>query len=148
MAFQRGDQIVYVPDHAASSDDPDCELGFVTSVKGDNVFCRFWFRDRPGILRTLSSSEIAQPGNLVLQREPVIIPGQIEVILAFIESGTPIVAWCERCKIELDWRKVPEQWHYDPLFEAWRHKCAKHSESALPVESKGVRGRKKLFLDC
>lgn len=59
LSFERGDQIVYVPTHAnGDQDHADCEYGFVTSVSSNGtVFCRFWHKGQPGVLRTVSNSE-------------------------------------------------------------------------------------------
>lgn len=56
--MKRGTQIVYVPHHAGGDlDHPDCEEGFVTSVRGDTIFCRYWSQYRPPGLRTRWNSE-------------------------------------------------------------------------------------------
>ena len=56
--FERGQQIAYVPMHAAGDlTHPDVEFGFVTSVRGDTVFCRYWSKHSLGELRTKANSE-------------------------------------------------------------------------------------------
>ncbi len=55
--MKRGDQIIYVPDHAVFSGTNELEAGFVTSVKGDVVFCRYWNKFDPNVLRTTANSE-------------------------------------------------------------------------------------------
>lgn len=53
-----GDQIIYVPSHARGDIyHRDSDAGFVTSVFVDVAFCRYWDKDNPTILRTLSLSE-------------------------------------------------------------------------------------------
>ena len=51
-------QIKYTPTHAEGvPDHPDIEYGFVTSVKGDTIFCRYWSKHNPDDLRTTANSE-------------------------------------------------------------------------------------------
>ena len=70
MAHQltRGQQIAYIPTHARHSTGvastqwairhhPDVEFGFVTSQRGDTIFCRYWRKGHLGDLRTLVNSE-------------------------------------------------------------------------------------------
>jgi len=65
--IQCGTQIIYVPDHADQDEDhPDCERGFVTSVRGDVAFCRYWSKFHSG-LRTVSNSEATPIRNLVIR---------------------------------------------------------------------------------
>ena len=55
--FKKGDQVAYIPTHAdGDTNHPDVEYGFVTSVKGDTVYCRYWAKYWNG-LRTRSCSE-------------------------------------------------------------------------------------------
>lgn len=57
-SLKRGTQIIYVPTHAEGiPDHPDREPGFVTSVRGDHAFCRYWSKYTPGDLRTKANSE-------------------------------------------------------------------------------------------
>jgi len=61
----RGVQVVYVPRHANGNiDHPDCEQGFITSVRGSTAFCRFWSKTHEG-LRTESCSESVHISDLV-----------------------------------------------------------------------------------
>lgn len=56
--IQRGTQIAYIPGHADGNiNHPDVEFGFVTSVKEDMAFCRFWSKTDRNQLRTLANSE-------------------------------------------------------------------------------------------
>lgn len=58
MKLERGTQIAYVPTHAGGNlYHPDVEFGFVTSVKKDVAFCRYWSKYSPGELRTKANSE-------------------------------------------------------------------------------------------
>lgn len=66
MEFKRGDQIIYIPSHADGPDHKDSEEGFVTSVRGDSIFCRYWSKHDRNILRTLANSEATSPEDLIL----------------------------------------------------------------------------------
>ena len=67
--FERGQQIAYVPTHAAGDlTHSDVEFGFVTSVRGDTVFCRYWSKHSPGELRTKANSEGADRRLIVLHQ--------------------------------------------------------------------------------
>lgn len=58
MKLKKGMQIAYIPNHADGDvDHPDVEFGFVTSVKGDTVFCRYWRSKDSPELRTKTNSE-------------------------------------------------------------------------------------------
>ena len=59
MTHKPGDQIAYVPIHAQGDiDHKDVEYGFVSSDKGDYVFCRYWRNGQNGLaLRTTANSE-------------------------------------------------------------------------------------------
>jgi hypothetical protein len=65
MKFQRGDQIIYIPNHADGPNHPDAETGFVTSVNEKFVFCRYWSKQYPGQLRTVANSEATPSENLI-----------------------------------------------------------------------------------
>ena len=65
MEFKRGDQIIYVPDHAHGPGHKDSEEGFVTSVNDEVVFCRYWNKNNDKILRTLANSEATSPRDLI-----------------------------------------------------------------------------------
>ncbi len=67
MILTRGTQIIYVPNHAEGDvNHPDCEEGFVTSVKGDVAFCRYWLMANPQVLRTKLCSEATPVSNLAV----------------------------------------------------------------------------------
>jgi hypothetical protein len=70
--FRPGQQIAYVPTHAAGDlTHADVEFGFVTGPAGDAAFfCRYWRPGRPGELRTVANSE-ATPADLLISRESV-----------------------------------------------------------------------------
>ncbi len=65
--FKAGDQIAYIPDHAEGDIlHDDVEFGFVTSQAGKrSVFCRYWIKGLPGVLRTVANSEATPIENLV-----------------------------------------------------------------------------------
>ena len=79
-----GLQIVYVPQHADGVDHKDAEAGFITSVRGDVAFCRYWSRYSPGELRTKANSEGAPIRHLVAKdtRSQEDVWGQLETIWA------------------------------------------------------------------
>lgn len=53
-----GTQVVYMPQHANEDPNhPDCEEGFVTSVKGGHAYVRYWSKTHQG-LRTLANGEL------------------------------------------------------------------------------------------
>ena len=63
-----GTQVVYVPMHADGDENhPDCEAGFVTSIRGEAAFCRYWSKHYPGELRTKANSELTPLNCLVIQ---------------------------------------------------------------------------------
>ena len=65
--FQPGDQIIYIPTHADNDPDhPDCEFGFVTSIRSNNVFCRYWSKIDQKLVRTNANSEATNPRDLYL----------------------------------------------------------------------------------
>ena len=64
--FEQGTQIAYIPNHADGDiNHPDVEFGFVTSIRGNVCFCRYWTKGHLGILRTTANSEGTWSGNLV-----------------------------------------------------------------------------------
>jgi hypothetical protein len=66
MTLKRGTQIAYIPMHC--NDDlfhPDVEYGFVTSVRDDVAFCRYWSKFTSGHLRTQANSE-ATPIDMIV----------------------------------------------------------------------------------
>ena len=64
--FQRGDQVVYVPNHAGKDmSHPDVEYGFVTSLNSaGDAFVRYWRNGQLGTLRTVANSECTPIDNL------------------------------------------------------------------------------------
>lgn len=59
-------QVAYIPTHAEGDiTHPDVEFGFVTSLRKDAAFCRYWKKGIPGQLRTLANSELTPLENLV-----------------------------------------------------------------------------------
>ena len=36
-----GAPVLYVPDHAQDQDHPDCEVGFISTVRNGNIWARF-----------------------------------------------------------------------------------------------------------
>lgn len=80
--FQPGEQIAYVPSHAEGDiNHPDVEFGFVTSQRGDTVFCRYWRRDMTD-LRTKANSEGTPIENLVrhVSVSPQRVRGMLDLI--------------------------------------------------------------------
>ncbi len=66
--FERGDQIAYIPSHAEGDiRHKDVEFGFVTSVNEMTVFCRYWNKYCPGLLRTTANSE-ATPRSCLIRK--------------------------------------------------------------------------------
>ena len=58
LDFKRGDQIVYIPEHANGYRcHADSDFGFVTSVRADTVYCRYWSKHSCDELRTKTCSE-------------------------------------------------------------------------------------------
>ncbi|MBD3260428.1 MAG: hypothetical protein GF334_01900 [Candidatus Altiarchaeales archaeon] len=69
--MQLGTQIIYVPMHADGDiNHPDCEAGFVTSVRGDTVFCRYWSKYHPNELRTKANNE-GTPLSRIVEKDTV-----------------------------------------------------------------------------
>ena len=84
--FYRGQQIVYIPNHAnGDKGHPDCERGFVTSANEQTVFCRFWHRSDPGILRNRSNSESCRVEDV--ESEPDYIPQEV------VDAWLTIIDW-------------------------------------------------------
>lgn len=62
-----GTQIIYIPNHALGDIHHEAaEKGFVTAVKSDGAFCRFWSKTSPKELRTTANSEFCKYENLVV----------------------------------------------------------------------------------
>ena len=82
--MKQGTQIAYIPRHAKGKiTHPDVEFGFVWKVQGNCVFCRYWRKGFPGILRTTANSESA-PSDMVVKYELVpqwVVDGAIAMIL-------------------------------------------------------------------
>ena len=56
--YKPGMQVAYIPQHADGDiAHYDVEFGFVTSVRGDTVYCRYWRKGKLDQLRTMSCSE-------------------------------------------------------------------------------------------
>ena len=88
----RGVQIVYVPDHAEGDlKHPDCEEGFVTSIKGRVVFCRFWHKQYPDELRTKGCSEGADLSNIFVH----VSRPESQVEKALRRYCAPVLKWGE-----------------------------------------------------
>lgn len=64
--MKKGDQIVYMPDHADGPNHPDAEFGFIMSLTpdGKGAFCRYWRKGNLGKLRTIANSERTDWRNL------------------------------------------------------------------------------------
>lgn len=63
-----GTQIAHVPMHAHGDiKHPDVEFGFITGISNDirTVFCRYWLKNHPGKLRTVSCSEPTDVDDIV-----------------------------------------------------------------------------------
>ena len=86
--IKRGMQIVYVPRHALGDMyHPDAERGFVTSIKDNVAFCRYWHNGKVGEkvgLRTTANSEATHIDDLVLHdsRPQFVINKLLEAIEA------------------------------------------------------------------
>lgn len=64
--FNRGDQIMYIPNYAKNDlFHLDREFGFVTSHRGDVIFCRYWSTYNPNRLRTIANSERTHVRDLI-----------------------------------------------------------------------------------
>lgn len=84
--LKRGTQIIYVPDHAAGNHaHPDCERGFVTSVKEDLgiAFCRYWRKDLND-LRNKDDDKITLMENLELLNS--VPQSRVRATLAIIDA--------------------------------------------------------------
>lgn len=83
MTLKRGTQIAYIPTHANGDiEHPDVELGFVTSVRDDVAFCRYWSKYSPDELRTKANSE-ATPIDMVVEHvsvHPLVVESALQVI--------------------------------------------------------------------
>jgi hypothetical protein len=90
LKLKPGDQFVYVPSHAQGDlEHPDCEQGFVTSVRKHNVgaivFGRYWSNLNRDRIRTCSTSEAASACFLV--KKDTHDQEVVQEILESIERG-------------------------------------------------------------
>jgi len=84
--FMRGDQIIYIPTHAKGDPDhADCEHGFVNSVTTKGVFCRYFWKDKIGILRTRRNSERSSPSDLIHSTSSLIPQEVVDAWLTIID---------------------------------------------------------------
>jgi len=85
--FKAKDQIIYIPRHAEGNiNHPDVEFGFVMTGGLDYVFCRYWIKGQPGVLRTTSCSERTPVS--CLHRYNKCLSGEIDQVYAGIEKET------------------------------------------------------------
>ena len=81
--LKRGTQIVYIPTHANNDiQHSDVQFGFVTSVRDDVAFCRYWRKHSLGELRTKANSE-GTPIDMLVERRsvhPVIVASALQFI--------------------------------------------------------------------
>ena len=101
--FERGDQIAYIPHHVSGDvEHPDVELGFVTSVDGDRVWCRFWRKGEIGKLRTIANSELVMQSDLVHYQS--VSRDQVESALDSIaEADAAYFLNIKRDPVKLEW---------------------------------------------
>lgn len=70
--MKAGTQIAYIPLQARTlnpsdaAKHPDTEFGFVTSEGKGIHFCRYWQKQKPGVLRTTANSK-ATPNDRIMQ---------------------------------------------------------------------------------
>jgi hypothetical protein len=86
--IKKGTQIAYVPDHANNDlKHKDVEFGFVMSgpIIAGMVFCRFWYRGRPGKLRTVSNSEMTSIKHIVEVKS--VHPDVVDATIKLIEEA-------------------------------------------------------------
>jgi hypothetical protein len=85
--FKRGDQIVYIPQHAKG--DPghaDCEHGFISCIDDDGaIYCRYFSKTNIGILRTRANSEATPLGGLIHSPASLIPQEVVDAWLTIIE---------------------------------------------------------------
>jgi hypothetical protein len=94
--LKEGTQVIYVPRHADGKiTHPDCQYGFVTSLRGDLIFCRFWRegtykpfddQEKSPELRTTANSEACDRETLVVM--DYIQQRHIDKTLRAIKDGT------------------------------------------------------------
>lgn len=82
-----GTQIAYVPCHAEGDvNHPDVEFGFVTSEQeGFFHFCRYWYKNRFGELRTKANSELT-PTECLVKYESV-SQALVDELLGRLKNG-------------------------------------------------------------
>ena len=86
IGVKRGTQILSVPSHAEGNlDHPEVQAGFVTSVRGEHVYCRYWRKDLSE-LRTKANSECTPI--YVLYAVDTVPQARVEAALIEIEEGT------------------------------------------------------------
>lgn len=79
----RGTQVLYVPRHAhGNTQHPDVEAGFVTAVRADVAYCRYWSKHSPGELRTKANGEATLIDMIVIR--DTVPPQQVAKALATI----------------------------------------------------------------
>lgn len=84
MYLKRGTQILYIPEHADGNEaHPDVEAGFVTSVRRQVAFCRYWKKNLVD-LRTKSCSERTEMEDLVV-KDSVPVKQVIEALMSIEE---------------------------------------------------------------
>jgi len=102
--FERGDQIAYIPTHAKGNvAHPDVEFGFVTSVDGERVWCRFWRKgggERE--LRTKANSELVMASDLVGYES--VTKRRVDMALTWIdETYAAYFLNVKRDPVKLEW---------------------------------------------
>jgi len=84
QSFRVGDQIAYMPDHAEGKiDHPAVQFGFITNVREDAAFCRYWNTAYPDELITTTNSQLTYYRNLVHHH----FIDQTKVDLLLVELG-------------------------------------------------------------
>ena len=80
--MKTGTQVACVPHHANGDlTHPDVEFGFVMCEAGEHDhFCRYWKKDKPGVLRTVANSE-RTPNDCLVEYKSV---DQTVVVLAIM----------------------------------------------------------------
>lgn len=95
--LQRGTQVAYIPRHARGDiNHRDVQFGFVTSVRGDAAFCRYWSNFDSRQLRTVANSELTPLDLLVLysthpQTEIDLILKEIDAVSAVARGMNEMV---------------------------------------------------------
>lgn len=98
--MKAGTQIAYIPMHANGNiNHRDVEFGFVTSVRKDTAFCRYWRKGEPGKLRTLANSE-GTPLDMVVPHQSV-SRFIVDKMLKIINLGDALGAAVEKLEVEI-----------------------------------------------